>query len=141
MFNRQVAQQCMVLLKNQDHTLPLDPKKLHTVGVIGPNADSRRALIGNYMGTASRYITVLEGIEDYLGDEVRVLYSEGCHLFKERTENLAHPGDRISEALIAADQSDVVVLVLGLDETLEGEEGDTGNAAASGDKLGLLHSR
>ena len=55
----------MTLLKN-DGTLPLDKSKLHTVGVIGPNADSRKALLGNYEGTASRYTTVLEGIEDYL---------------------------------------------------------------------------
>ena len=69
---------------------------------------------------------------------VRVLYSEGSHLFRDRVENLGQPDDRISEALTVAENSDVVVLVVGLDETLEGEEGDTGNADASGDKLSLL---
>ncbi len=133
----EAAEKGIVLLKN-DGVLPLRKEKLNAIAVVGPNANSRVALVGNYHGTSSRYITVLEGIQDEVGEDVRVYYSEGCHLFKERTENLAHPGDRISEALIAADQSDVVVLVLGLDETLEGEEGDTGNADASGDKLSLL---
>ena len=57
-------------------------------------------------------------------DEVRVLYSEGCQLFKDKTENLAWTQDRISEAVITAEHSDVVILCVGLDETLEGEEGD-----------------
>ena len=127
-----------VLLKN-DGMLPLDLEKIKTLGVIGPNANSRVSLIGNYHGTSSRYITVLEGLQDALCDTgVRVLYSEGCHLFRDRVENLGQPGDRLSEALTVAENSDAVVLVVGLDETLEGEEGDTGNADASGDKLSLL---
>ena len=138
--HRQLAQEAarksMVLLKN-DGILPLRKEGMKTIGVIGPNADSRRALIGNYHGTSSRYITVLEGIEDYLGDDVRVLYSQGCHLYKDRTEALAFANDRVSEALAVAEESDVVVLCLGLDETLEGEEGDTGNSDASGDKIDL----
>ena len=134
---REASEKSCVLLKN-DGLLPLDRKKLNTLGVIGPNANSRAALIGNYHGTSSRYVTVLEGLQDALGDDVRVLYSQGCHLFRDREENLAVADDRISEALAVAEHSDAVVLVLGLDETLEGEEGDTGNAAASGDKLDLL---
>jgi beta-glucosidase len=94
--------------------------------------------VGNYHGTSSRYVTVLEGLQDALEGRARVLYSEGCHLFKDRVEHLGLPGDRISEAVAVAERADAVVLVVGLDETLEGEEGDTGNAAASGDKLDLL---
>ena len=75
----EMARKGCVLLKN-DGVLPLDKSKLKTIGVVGPNANSRAALIGNYHGTASRYITVLEGIQDEVDDEVRVLYSEGCHL-------------------------------------------------------------
>lgn len=131
-----MARKGSVLLKN-DGILPLDKSKLKTIGVIGPNADSRVALIGNYHGTSSRYITVLEGIQDEVEDEVRVLYSEGCQLFKDKTENLAWTQDRISEAVITAEHSDVVILCVGLDETLEGEEGDTGNSDASGDKKDL----
>lgn len=131
------AAESVVLLKN-DGVLPLKKEKLKAVGVVGPNADSRAALIGNYHGTSSRYITVLEGIQDALGDEVRVYYSQGCHLFQEKVESLGHTQDRISEAVAVAKNSDVVILCLGLDETLEGEEGDTGNSYASGDKVDLL---
>lgn len=130
------AQESFVLLKNNG-ILPLEKSKIKTIGVIGPNANSRAALVGNYHGTASRYVTILEGLQDYLGDDVRVLTSTGCELFRDRTENLAFPADRLSEAKIVADNSDVVVLCVGLDETLEGEEGDTGNSYASGDKIDL----
>jgi len=134
---REASEKSCVLLKN-DGMLPLSKEKLRTLAVIGPNANSRISLIGNYHGTSSRYITVLEGIQDELGDDVRVLYAQGSHLFRDREENLGMADDRISEALAAAEASDAVVLVVGLDETLEGEEGDTGNAAASGDKFNLL---
>ena len=126
-----------VLLKNNG-LLPLDVSKCGTIGVIGPNANSRIALIGNYHGTSSRYITVLEGIQDYVGDNCRVLYSEGCSLGNDRVENLGKANDRIAEAVATAKNSDTVILVLGLDETLEGEEGDTGNSYYSGDKKDLL---
>lgn len=136
-LNREIARKSLVLLKNENNFLPLDMNKIKSIGVIGPNADSRKALVGNYEGTASRYITVLEGIEDYVGDQVRVYYSEGCHLFRDRTSNLAQANDRISEVKAVCSVSDVVVVVLGLDATIEGEEGDTGNEFASGDKLNL----
>ena len=132
------AKESIVLLKN-DGILPLDKSKIKTIGVVGPNADSRSSLIGNYHGVSSRYITVLEGIQDKVGDDVRVLYSEGSHLWQANASALSDPNgsDRIAEAQAVADYSDVVVVVVGLDETLEGEEGDTGNQFASGDKLNL----
>ena len=126
-----------VLLKNNG-LLPLDPDSCGTIGVIGPNADSRSALIGNYHGTSSRYVTVLEGIRDFAGDHCRVLYSQGCALSADRVEPLAQPNDRLAEAAAVAKASDTVILVLGLDETLEGEEGDTGNSYSSGDKEDLF---
>lgn len=138
-LNLEIARKSLVLLKNENDFLPLDVNRIKAIGVIGPNADSRKALVGNYEGTASRYVTVLEGIEDYVGDKVRVYYSEGCHLFKDRTSNLAQADDRISEVKAVCDVSDVVVVVPGLDATIEGEEGDTGNEFASGDKLDLCY--
>ena len=134
--HRAALESC-VLLKN-DGILPLDPATCGTVGVIGPNANSRTALIGNYHGTASRYVTVLEGIQDLTAGKCRVLYSEGCALCVDRVEPLAQANDRIAEAVAVAKESDTVILVLGLDETLEGEEGDTGNSYSSGDKPDLL---
>ena len=128
------ARRSMVLLKNNG-ILPLDKSKIKTIGVIGPNADSREALEGNYNGTADRYITFLEGIQDEF--EGRVMYSQGCHLYKDRCMNLGMADDRIAEAEIVADHSDVVILCLGLDATIEGEEGDTGNEFSSGDKNDL----
>jgi len=127
----------VVLLKNNG-ILPLKKDEIKSIGVIGPNANSRVALIGNYHGTSSRYITVLEGIQDAVNDDTRVYFSEGCHLFRDKVEHLGWRQDRISEAVAVAKNSDVVVLCVGLDETLEGEEGDTGNSYASGDKVDLL---
>lgn len=140
-FSKEVAQRSMTLLKN-DGILPLNAGKLSSIAVVGPNANSTRALIGNYYGTASGYVTVLEGIKNYAGKDVRVFYSEGCPLIKEYSEGIAEMikegPDRISEALSCVERADVTVLCLGLDETLEGEEGDTSNFSASGDKLDLL---
>ena len=136
-LSHRAALESCVLLKNEG-LLPLDPKSCGSVGVIGPNANSRSALIGNYHGTASRYITVLEGIQDLCAGSNRVLYSQGCGLCSDRVEPLAQPGDRLAEAVAVAKNSDTVILVLGLDETLEGEEGDTGNSYYSGDKEDLL---
>ena len=134
----EAARRSLVLLKNKDNFLPLDRKNVKTIVVIGPNANSRDALIGNYYGTSSRYITPLEGLQQYLGEDTRVLYAEGCHLYKDKVQGLAEEKDRFKEALIMAEQSDVVVMCLGLDATIEGEEGDAGNEYASGDKLGLM---
>ena len=130
----QCAVKSMVLLKNKG-ILPLDKKSISTIAVIGPNADSRAALEGNYNGTADRYVTFLEGIEDAF--DGRVLYAEGCHLYKDRVSGLAQAGDRYAEAEAAAANSDVVILCVGLDATIEGEEGDTGNEFSSGDKNDL----
>lgn len=132
-LSQKAAEESFVLLKNNG-ILPLQKDKIKTVGIIGPNADSRAALVGNYHGTASHYCTIQEGLQDYLGDNVRVLSSVGCDLFRDRTEHLAFTQDRLAEAKIVAANSDVVILCVGLDETLEGEEGDTGNSYASGDK-------
>ena len=129
------AEKSVVMLKNNG-ILPLDESTIRTIAVIGPNANSRAALEGNYCGTADKYITVLDGIMDRFGG--RVLYSEGCHLYKNRISGLAQPGDRYAEAEACAENADVVVLCVGLDATIEGEEGDTGNEFSSGDKNGLL---
>lgn len=136
-LSEKAAEESFVLLKN-DGILPLEKKEGMVIGVVGPNANNRRSLDGNYHGTASRYITALEGIKEYVGEDIRVLYSQGAHLSKDRDEALAYADDRISEAKAVAEYSDVVILCVGLDETLEGEEGDDGNAYFSGDKDNLL---
>ncbi|MBR6090941.1 MAG: glycoside hydrolase family 3 C-terminal domain-containing protein [Anaerolineaceae bacterium] len=130
------AEKGMVLLKNNG-ILPLDKTKLKSVAVIGPNAESLDALRGNYFGTSAHPVTFLDGIREELGSEVKLYYSEGCHLHKDRVEHLAMPDDRITEALAMTEKADVTILFLGLDATIEGEEGDEGNAFVGGDKLSL----
>ena len=128
------AHKSCVLLKN-DGLLPLDPATVGTVGVIGPNADNRESLLGNYYGTASRNVTVLTGIQNAMEGHGRVLYSEGCDLWRDYSD---HGVKMQSEAVVVAKNSDVVVLVLGLDWRLEGEQGDNNNFSASGDKFDLM---
>lgn len=136
-FNLEVSRKSLVLLKNENHLLPLNIKSVNNIGVIGPNANNRKALVGNYEGTSSEYITVLEGIKEYVGDKARVFYSEGCHLFKNKISGLSQDNDRISEVRAVCENSDVVIACFGLDPSLEGEEGDEGNEFASGDKKSL----
>ena len=134
----QAALEGCVLLKN-DGMLPLEENKIKTLGVIGPNADSIASLVGNYHGTSSHYITVQRGFQEALAGKARVLSALGCHLYKDKADNLSQfNDDRLSEALTVAENSDAVVLVVGLDETLEGEQGDTGNPYGSADKRDLL---
>ncbi len=134
----EAARESLVLLKN-DGILPLK-SDVRTIGVIGPNANSREVLLGNYSGTPSRFVTVLEGITaeaDARG--INVLYSTGSHLWKVKDSALARPYYLESEAMAVAENSDVVVLCLGLDATIEGEQGDAGNEFGSGDKKDLMY--
>lgn len=131
-LSREMAQESMVLLKN-DGILPLDLTKYKTIGVIGPNADSRAALWGNYFGTSSENITILQGIKETVGDKARVLYAEGCPVGEGKAANNARKRYSMSEASVVADASDVIVLCMGLDYNYEGEQGDTGNSDAAGD--------
>ena len=128
------AEKSLVMLENNG-ILPIDEKKYKTIAVIGPNSDSRTALEGNYNGLSDRYITFLNCIQYRFSG--RVIFAEGCHLYKDRVSNLAQAGDRYAEAVAAAKFADMTILCLGLDATIEGEEGDTGNEFSSGDKNGL----
>ncbi len=130
----ETARQSIVLLKNRNNTLPLSGD-LRSIAVIGPNADSRKALIGNYYGTPDRWITPLQGIINAVGEDTRVNYAEGCHLFE--IPETKSKEEVISEALIVAKESDVVLLFLGLDAEIEGEAGDAYNSDAGGDKVNL----
>mgnify|MGYP000342020614 CR=1 FL=1 len=134
-FSLEVSKKSLVLLKN-DKILPLDKNKIKSIAVIGPNANSRDALIGNYFGTASNYVTVLEGIRESVNEDTRVYYAYGCHLYKTKNA-LNEPKEGFAEAVSIAQRSDVVVMCLGLDANIEGEEGDISNEYASGDKLHL----
>ena len=132
------ARKSMVLLKNNG-LLPLNKDEIRTIAVVGPVADSQAVLEGNYNGISSRYTTFLEGIRRAFEGSARLLYAEGAKLDREKDSGLSqYKHDRLQEAVWAAQQADVTILCVGLDATLEGEEGDRGNEYFSGDKKDLL---
>ena len=133
---KRASDEAVVMLKN-DGILPLKSGEEKVIAVIGPNADARRPLMGNYYGTSSEYITAIEGIRKAAGEGIRILYSEGCDLSNTKPDPLSRDYNTIAEAKAVMSRSDLVVLCIGLNETLEGEEGDQGNQYASGDKSNL----
>ena len=114
--SRKMAEKSIVLLKNNG-ILPL--KGAPTVAVIGPNADDILVLKGNYNGTFSYYSTLLQGIREV--SEGKVLYARGCKISGVYGRSEEHP---VNEAIIAARRADVVVLCMGINPNIEGEEGD-----------------
>lgn len=118
----ELARDSVVLLKNNG-TLPLD-KNIKTVAVIGPNADSRAALYGNYCGTPSESYTILEGLRR-VAPNTRFIYAQGSMMAGEPAESSwgERQTFRIAEALKAASVADAVILVTGLTGEAEGEEG------------------
>jgi beta-glucosidase len=77
----EAARKSMVLLENKNNTLPFS-KKVRRVAVIGPNADNREILFGNYNGYPTNEITPLKGIKAKL-PEAEVSYAQGCRLADE----------------------------------------------------------
>ncbi|HEY1662404.1 MAG TPA: glycoside hydrolase family 3 C-terminal domain-containing protein [Verrucomicrobiae bacterium] len=116
----QVARESMVLLKN-DGLLPLDRRQIKRIAVIGANADSVGMLLGNYNGTPSNPVTILEGIRMIAGPNIEVTYERGCSL-ATHTNDVVAPDKDFTNAINAAAQADVVIYVGGIDAHLEGEE-------------------
>lgn len=129
----EAAQASIVLLKNEGNLLPLR-KDLDAVAVIGPNADDRSVLLGNYAGTASRYTTAIEGIRAAVSEKTQVLYSWGCDHFGHEARALGKATRGVAEAVATAERADVVIMVMGLCPALEGEQGDAMNSDAAGDR-------
>lgn len=128
--SRRMAQKSMVLLEN-DGILPLDKKKYKTIAVIGPNADDKEVLLANYNGTPSRYTTLLRGIQDEAGEDFKVIYARGTHPFRAPSPWSEHP---TKEAIIAARKADLVILCMGLNPSMEGEQCDAYSGSNGGDK-------
>jgi beta-glucosidase len=78
----ETARQSMVLLKNENSTLPLK-KDLKTIAVIGPNADAPEVLLGNYNGQPTKSVTPLAGIREKVSSATKVLYTLGTSLTGE----------------------------------------------------------
>jgi len=74
-----VAQESIVLLKNENNFLPLS-KSLSTVAVIGPNADNTEILLGNYHGIPSAPVSLFEGIKNKANGKMNVIHERGCQL-------------------------------------------------------------
>ena len=115
------ARESMVLLKN-DGVLPLDPDKVKRIAVIGANADSLDALLGNYNGTPSHPVTILDGIKAVAGPGVAVSYESGCPLAVPQDGDGKLSPELVASAVQAAKDADVVIYVGGLSPRLEGEE-------------------
>jgi beta-glucosidase len=122
-------------LKNRDATLPL-ARELASIAVIGPNADDPLVLVANYHGTPSRSVTPLEGIRRAVSRHTKVWYAQGCQRTGLQDEGLGRAAI-LSEACSMAARAEVVVLCLGLDAEIEGEQGDAGNSEAAGDRVSL----
>jgi beta-glucosidase len=71
-----MAQQSIVLLRNENNTLPLS-KNIKKIAVVGPNADNSIAILGNYNGIPSNIVTALKGIQNKLGNSVEVVFERG----------------------------------------------------------------
>ncbi|HEX7853427.1 MAG TPA: glycoside hydrolase family 3 N-terminal domain-containing protein [Sphingobium sp.] len=142
---RKVADEAIILLKNEDKLLPLDPAKIQSIAVIGPNADKER--LGGYSGKPASFVTVLQGIRSRVGGKVAVSYAEGVRISepdKDAASNKLAPYQApspekdaalIAEAVETARKAQVVLLVLGGNETVTREAfpGFGGAKAALGD--------
>jgi beta-glucosidase len=116
------ARESIVLLKNERDTLPLG-KDLKAVAVIGPNADAPDVLLGNYNGTPSKSVTPLEGVRRKVSGATRVLYSAGLRPAGAKPDADAERAMR-EDALAKAERADVVIMVVGITPSVEGEEMD-----------------
>ncbi len=133
----EMARESIVLLKN-DGLLPLNKDEVKAIAVIGPNADDKQVLLGNYFGQPSRYVTVVNGIRNAVSKDAKVYYAQGCDMLQVHDSHWGNPPTAgFAEALAMAERSDVVVMCLGLSPILEGEEGSVAESDGGGDRVRL----
>lgn len=131
---REIAEKSMVLLKNDGNVLPFS-KTLRSVAVIGPLADSKIDMLGNWYATGEpdSAVTVLTAVRRQIGNNGRVLYSNGG-------EVTASSEDQIKEAVATAQQADAVLLVLGEKGSMSGESASRADLDLPGDQERLLEA-
>lgn len=112
---RDIAKRCIVLLKNENHVLPLS-RSVKKLAIIGPLADAKIEMIGSWSaaGDWKKSVTLLEGIRAMASPGTQVKYAKGCNINDDSTADFA-------EAVRAANQSDVVVLAVGEAALMTGE--------------------
>ncbi len=120
-LNLEAAEECFVLLKNENNFLPVKNGEYKKIAVIGPNANSVSVLEGNYNGVASEYVTFADGIRKKYFDS-RIMVASGSHLFIEKKSSWAGFENLWSEGVATAEEADLTILCLGLDRSVEGEE-------------------
>ncbi len=147
---RNIAAQSMVLLKNDNQLLPLDPTK--TVAFIGPLADNQRELIGTWSaaGEWDKSVSVLSGVKSMLGGSSKILYAKGCNLltdvaFLTSISGIEAVDTRMDDAMISeayniASKADVIVAVLGEPAGLSGEAASRSEIGLPGRQLELLQT-
>lgn len=125
---RRAAREAIILLKNDNNTLPFDASRLKTLAVVGPNAD--KVLLGGYSDDPGYFVTVLDGIRAKVGSRVKVVHSEGCRItepggswYKDEVKlpDPAEDARRVAAAVEVARGADAVVLVLGGNEEVSRE--------------------
>jgi beta-glucosidase len=116
-----VARESIVLLKNNG-LLPLDRAKIKRIVVIGTNAVSVPILLGNYNGTPSHPVTILDGIKGIAGTNIEVIYEPGCPLALHKNSTGEVNAENWTKAIDAAWTADVIIYVGGISPKLEGEE-------------------
>jgi beta-xylosidase len=143
----QTAEKAIVLLKNQGNLLPLDTRKIKTIAVIGPNAADVH--LGGYARDPGRGVSILQGIKDRVGPNVKVLYAEGCKItlgkegyagWYENDVKLPAPGSETANVKAAADlakKADVAIVIVGENET-SNREAWSENHLGDRDSLDLL---
>ena len=125
----QASRESIVLLKNKNNTLPLDKTKLKSILVCGPTAKAQSSSISRYGALQNHIVSGHEGIMDYLGDDVTVNFSEGIDIQNEHWPDsevfdvplTVDENAMIANAVEKANQSDAIILFVGEDEKMVGE--------------------
>jgi beta-xylosidase len=141
----EAARRSITLLKNEGGLLPLDRGKLKSIAIIGPNAAGVH--LGGYSDAAPGHgVSILAGVRNKLGEQVKVNYAEGCKITKEggnwwadssRLNDAESDAKLIAEAVEVAKASDVVVLAIGGNEDTN-KEGWADNHLGDRDDLDLV---
>lgn len=142
----QASRESVVLLKNTDSLLPLSKETIKTISVCGPNADDASYALTHYGPLAVEVTTVLQGIQDKVGNTAQILYTKGCELVdKNWPESEILPSEpdteEMKEIQIAVDnarKSDVAVVVLGGNNRTCGENKSRTSLELPGHQLRLL---